>query len=172
MDAIECIKTRMSIRKFKPDPIPLEILENIIDIAKWSPSYKNSQPWEAIIISGKKKDALSNYLIELLEKDYPACPDLPTPQSWPHPIEARINALMQKRSELIGKDLNAPDLPVVIGELTGPWVKAEGPWAAVRKAQADAAARPEFKDTVRFVETHDFVRRPEDSPCPGHGHHE
>jgi hypothetical protein len=51
-------------------------------------------------------------------------------------------------------------------------VKAEGPWAAVRKAQADAAARPEFKGTVRFVETHDFVRRPEDSPCPGHGHHE
>ncbi|MGE5293300.1 MAG: sialate O-acetylesterase [Solirubrobacterales bacterium] len=70
------------------------------------------------------------------------------------------------------KDLNAPDLPVVIGELTGPWVKAEGPWAAVRKAQADAAARPEFKGTVRFVETHDFVRKPEDSPCPGHGHHE
>jgi hypothetical protein len=25
---------------------------------------------------------------------------------------------------------------------------------------------------VLFVETHDFVRRPEDSPCPGHGHHE
>jgi hypothetical protein len=70
------------------------------------------------------------------------------------------------------KDLNAPNLPVVIGELTGAWVKAEGPWAALRKAQADAAARPEFKGTVWFVETHDFVRRPEDSPCPGHGHHE
>jgi len=70
------------------------------------------------------------------------------------------------------KDLNAPNLPAVIGELTGPWVKAEGQWAAIRKAQADAAARPEFKDTVLFVETHDFVRPPEESPCPTHGHHE
>ena len=70
------------------------------------------------------------------------------------------------------KDLNVPDLPVVIGELTGPWVKAEGPWATVRKAQADAAARPEFKGSALFVETHDFVREPKDSPCPGHGHHE
>ena len=70
------------------------------------------------------------------------------------------------------KDLKAPKLPVVIGELTGPWVKAEGPWAAVRNAQADAVARLEFKGTVLFVETHDFVRKPEDSPCPGHGHHE
>jgi len=72
----------------------------------------------------------------------------------------------------VRKDLDAPDLPVVIGELTGPWVKAEGQWAALRKAQADAAAHPEFKGTVTFVETHDFVRKPEDSPCPGHGHHE
>jgi hypothetical protein len=72
----------------------------------------------------------------------------------------------------VRKDLNAPKLPVVIGELTGPWVKAEGQWAALRKAQADAAAHPEFKGTVTFVETHDFVRKAEDSPCPGHGHHE
>ena len=72
----------------------------------------------------------------------------------------------------VRKDLKAPDLPVVVGELTGPWVKAEGSWAALRKAQADAAANPDFKGTVLFVETHDFVRKPEDSPCPGHGHHE
>lgn len=55
MDAIECIKTRMSIRKFKTDPVPLEILIKVIDAARWSPSYKNSQPWEVIIISGDKK---------------------------------------------------------------------------------------------------------------------
>ena len=31
---------------------------------------------------------------------------------------------------------------------------------------------PEFQGSVLFVETHDFVRRPEDSPNPSHGHHE
>ncbi|MCY2952571.1 MAG: glycoside hydrolase N-terminal domain-containing protein [Planctomycetota bacterium] len=72
----------------------------------------------------------------------------------------------------VRKELNAPKLPVVIGELTGPWVQAPGEWATLRKAQAAAAARPEFKGNVLFVETHDFVRKPEDSPCPGHGHHE
>jgi len=72
----------------------------------------------------------------------------------------------------VRKELNAPKLPVVIGEITGPWVQAPGEWATLRKAQAAAAARPEFKGNVLFVETHDFVRKPEDSPCPGHGHHE
>lgn len=78
-----------------------------------------------------------------------------------------VNLIKDVRSEL-----HAPNLPVVIGELTGPWVDAPGEWAALRKAQAAAAARPEFAGNVLFVATHDFVRRPEDSPNPGHGHHE
>jgi hypothetical protein len=69
-------------------------------------------------------------------------------------------------------DLKAPNLPVVIGELTGPWVEAPGAWAALRKAQAAAAARREFAGNVLFVPTRDFVRKPEDSPNPTHGHHE
>ena len=69
-------------------------------------------------------------------------------------------------------DLNAPELPFVIGELTGPWVDAPREWETLRKAQASAAARSEFKGNVLFVETRNFVRKAEDSPNPGHGHHE
>jgi nitroreductase len=105
MDAIECIKTRMSIRKFKPDPVPLEILRNVIDTAKWSPSYKNTQPWEVVIVSGKKKEELSKILVELLESDTKPSPDIPEPLSWPPVIDARITALLKKRSELTGVDM-------------------------------------------------------------------
>lgn len=70
------------------------------------------------------------------------------------------------------KAFDAPKLPVVIGEMTGPWREAPGAWDLLRKAQAATARRPEFQGTVRFVETHDFVRPPEESPNPTHGHHE
>ena len=69
-------------------------------------------------------------------------------------------------------EFKTPKLPVVVGELTGPWVKAPGDWAKLRAAQAAAAKRPEFAGTVAFVETRDFVRDPKDSPHPGHSHHE
>lgn len=98
-------------------------------------------------------------------------------QGWNDGCEPET-AVPQYESNLVNlirdvrKDLNAPGLPVVIGELTGPWVKAPAEWATLRQAQAAAAARPEFAGTVLFVETHDFVRAPEDSPNPGHGHHE
>ena len=76
----------------------------------------------------------------------------------------------------VRKDLKSPKLPVVIGDLTGAWLKdaKDFPPAAlaIRNAQKAAAAKPEFKGTVVCVETGDFVRKPEDSPHPGHGHHE
>lgn len=70
------------------------------------------------------------------------------------------------------RDLRVPQLPVVIGELTGPWVTAPPEWTALRQAQAAAAIRPDFAGNVLFVPTHDFVRAAEDSPNPTHGHHE
>ncbi|MDR3402511.1 MAG: sialate O-acetylesterase [Chthoniobacter sp.] len=78
-----------------------------------------------------------------------------------------VNLIQDVRAEF-----KAPKLPVVVGELTGPSVKVEGDWDALRKAQAAAAARPQFRGNVLFVPTHDFVRKPEDSPNPSHGHHE
>ncbi len=72
----------------------------------------------------------------------------------------------------VRRELKVPKLPVVIGELTGPWVTAPPEWTKLRQAQAAAAQRPEFEGSVAFVETHDFVRKPEASPNPGHGHHE
>ena len=72
----------------------------------------------------------------------------------------------------VRREFNVPDLPVVIGEVTGPWVEAPPEWARLREAQAAAARRPEFAGRVLFVPTHEFVRRPEESPNPTHGHHE
>ena len=110
MDAIECIKTRMSIRKFKPDPVPKTLLKEVIAIAQWSPSYKNSQPWEVVILSGEKKAALSEMMVGLLESGKENCPDIETPQSWPPAEEARIADLFRKRKEASGIDLADPKI--------------------------------------------------------------
>ncbi len=108
MDAIECIRTRMSIRKFRSEPVPREILSEIIKTAQCSPSYKNSQPWEVAIVSGEKKEELSKALIELIEKDTPPHPDIPEPVSWPPHIEQRMAEHMRKRSEKFGFNIADP----------------------------------------------------------------
>jgi nitroreductase len=109
MDAIECIRNRKSIRKFKPEPVPREILEAVLETARWSPSYKDSQPWEVILLSGARKEALSQMLLQKLEARDPSTPDLETPRSWPAAEQERIDQLISARQQATGVDLNAPE---------------------------------------------------------------
>ncbi len=119
-----------------------------------------------------------------LKKDFPAYDGSPVElagfvwyQGWNDGVNPKtaVPEYEQNLAHLIRdvrKELNAPKLPVVIGELTGPWVDAPKEWTALRQAQANVALMPEFKDTVVFVPTREFVRKPADSPNPSHGHHE
>ena len=50
MDVLEAIKGRRSIRAFKSEDVPPEIVEKLIDAARWAPSAGNIQPWEFIIV--------------------------------------------------------------------------------------------------------------------------
>ena len=49
----EIALARRSIRGYKPDPIPREILEEIIHIAKQAPSSMNTQPWHFHVLTGE-----------------------------------------------------------------------------------------------------------------------
>lgn len=53
MELIEGIRGRRSIRSFKSDPVPRKILEEILDIARWSPNSSNMQSWGCIVLGGK-----------------------------------------------------------------------------------------------------------------------
>ena len=110
MDAIDCITTRMSIRAFTKDPVPRDLLEKVIETARWSPSYKNSQPWEVVVLSGSRKEGLSKMLVGLLEDGVAPRPDLAAPESWPEAEQARIDRLFSWRKELTGIDLAAPGI--------------------------------------------------------------
>ena len=48
------VKARRSFRSLKPDPIPDEFVERIIEAARFAPSGANSQPWEFIVIKAQE----------------------------------------------------------------------------------------------------------------------
>jgi len=112
MNAIDCIKARQSIRAFRPDPVPAETLNAVIAAAQWSPSYKNSQPWEVAVVSGKRKAALSEMLIGLLESRAPLTPDIASPAAWPDAEAGRIERLFKLRGAATGIDLNSPEMVI------------------------------------------------------------
>jgi nitroreductase len=51
MDAIECLKTRHSVRNYQNKPVPKEILEDIVDCGRLAASAINIQPWQFVVVT-------------------------------------------------------------------------------------------------------------------------
>jgi nitroreductase len=55
------IESRKSIRQFKKDPIPMEILNRILSAGTHAPSGKNRQNWRFFVVTGKKREEYLKY---------------------------------------------------------------------------------------------------------------
>jgi len=66
MEIVEALRTRKSIRCFKPDPIPQKVLKEILEAAMQAPSTMNTQPWEFVVLSGEVLEKVRKSNIENL----------------------------------------------------------------------------------------------------------
>lgn len=91
MEISEAINRRKSIRAFKLDPVPLDILKEILQQAIRAPSWANTQPWEFAVAAGKPLEEIRQ---GFLEKGLAsASPDVARPPEFPKNYADRIRAL-------------------------------------------------------------------------------
>jgi nitroreductase len=61
MDAIEAMQTCKAVRWFKPDPVPEELIHQVLEAANCAPSPGNSQGWHFVVIRDRSvKQKLSD----------------------------------------------------------------------------------------------------------------
>jgi nitroreductase len=58
----ELLRARRSVRDFRPDPIPADVLDAVLADANWAPSWSNTQPYRVAIATGERKDRLAREL--------------------------------------------------------------------------------------------------------------
>ncbi len=51
MDVFEAIKGRRSIRQFTDEPIGKDVLEKLLDAARWAPTASNQQRWRFVVVT-------------------------------------------------------------------------------------------------------------------------
>lgn len=74
MDLHQFLRSRRSIRRFKPDPVPDSVIENILTTATFAPSAHNRQPWRFCVVTDvsvkqKLADAMAIEFKHDLEQD-------------------------------------------------------------------------------------------------------
>lgn len=66
MNVLEAIASRKSIRAFRPDPVPKDTIEKILQASQRAPSGTNTQPWHVYVCSGAVKQAITDDVLALV----------------------------------------------------------------------------------------------------------
>ena len=61
MNTIDCIKSRRSVRKFTEEKVPHEVLEQLVELSRSAPSWKNTQIARYVAV---EDEALKNRIAE------------------------------------------------------------------------------------------------------------
>jgi len=100
MDITKVITSRKSIRAFKPEPVPKDILSEIMKEALRAPSWANIQPWEFAIVSGPKLAEIRRRFAE--KKGIDINPDFPHFFKFPEPYDSRSHVTVAKSHDSVG----------------------------------------------------------------------
>ena len=59
MEVLEAIRTRRTTKAFLPDPVPRELIEQVLDAAIWAPNHRLTEPWRFTVVQGAALDQLA-----------------------------------------------------------------------------------------------------------------
>lgn len=82
MEFSELIKARKSIRGYLQKPVPREVIEEIIEVAKWSPSSMNTQPWHVHVVTGEPLERIRRGNTENMLGGVPPKRDFPMKEAY------------------------------------------------------------------------------------------
>jgi nitroreductase len=105
MEVLEAIEQRQSIRAFKPDPVPQNLLKEILEGAIQAPSWANTQPWQFAVATGGPLEKIQNGFLERCSTS--PYPDVPRPPEFPPRYAARIRVLDRQNRLVTQKDWDA-----------------------------------------------------------------
>src|ERR1700722_12140072 len=74
---MEVLRTMRAMRRLKPDPVPRELLEQLVEAATWAPSASNQQLYSYIVVRGRAQVAR----LGLLRREVPRKYFAPTAQT-------------------------------------------------------------------------------------------
>lgn len=90
MNIIEALRKRKSVRAYLEKPVEKEKIMNILRAARHAPSGTNAQPWQVAVVTGKKKDELTEAMEKAFRQDGIGAMDYNYyPLEWNEPYKKR-----------------------------------------------------------------------------------
>ena len=79
MEFDEVVLGRRSIRGYKQEPVPREVIEEVLELAVRAPSSMNTQPWHLYVVTGEVLDKIRKGNTERNVSGVPPSREIKTP---------------------------------------------------------------------------------------------
>ncbi|HSK87055.1 MAG TPA: nitroreductase [Anaerolineales bacterium] len=90
MDVFEAIHTRYSQGKVKPDPLPRELIEKLLDAAVQAPNHYKVRPWRFIVLTGEGRNKLGDVMCASQQERHPEFPQEAFDKTRSLPLRAPV----------------------------------------------------------------------------------
>lgn len=90
MDSIEAIFTRHSMPKVRPDPIPREIIEQLLAAAVQAPNHYRVRPWRFIVLTGSARERLGDVMAQAFKQHNPEATEVEMNRERSRPLRAPV----------------------------------------------------------------------------------
>jgi len=146
MDAITAIRRRTSVRRFRPDPVPRDVIETLLDCAVRAPNHKLTEPWRFAVLTGSARD---RFAVLRARHRLQRFPD-------PESEQARLSVeTMRRETE------ETPAIVVIICAVNPDERTREEDYAAAMMATANLLVAAESLGLGTYLRTGGLMRDPE-----------
>lgn len=93
MELLDAMHRRRSVRAYLPRPVEHEVLETVLEAARWAPSGVNIQPWDVAVVTGNAKVRIAESILAARTAGETERPDYRYyPEQWHEPYKSRRRA--------------------------------------------------------------------------------
>jgi nitroreductase len=64
MEVLEAIRTRRTVGKIRPDPVPRALVEELLEAATWAPNHHLNEPWRFFVLAGAARERFGEVMAE------------------------------------------------------------------------------------------------------------
>jgi len=98
MEFESVLRGRRSVRAYTAEPVARELIEEVLDEARWSPSWRNTQGWSIWVVTGGALERFKERFRKAVDDGESPSPDFVPAKEWPVACSARTTAMMQARA--------------------------------------------------------------------------
>ena len=98
----ETMEQRKSARAFRREPVPREVLQDVLRGALRAPSWGNTQPWKMTVVGGEALQTMIGESVKRVLAGESPSPDVEMPRHWPSELDRRYKQNGKKLFEALG----------------------------------------------------------------------